>query len=79
MSNTLMVVESKEPIPWTQPEGLRFIPQMPIQGLGSAHPGGFNATFADGAVRFLPNSIAPGTLEALATRNGREVVDLSQF
>jgi len=78
-SNTLMVVESNEPIPWTQPGDLKFTPGTPIQGLGSGHPGGFNATFADGAVRFLPNSIAPGALEALATRNGNEVVNPSQF
>ena len=79
MSNTLLVVESNEPVSWTQPEGLAFTPQRPIEGLGGAHPGGFNAAFADGAVRFLPSSIAPSMLEALATRNGGEAVDLSEF
>jgi prepilin-type processing-associated H-X9-DG protein len=79
LSNTLMVVESREPIPWTQPHDREFSPHTPIQGIGSGHPDGFNAGFADGAVRFLPNTIEPGTLEALATRNGREAVDPSRF
>jgi prepilin-type processing-associated H-X9-DG protein len=79
LSNTLTVVESNEPIPWTQPGDIKFMPQTPIQGIGSDHPRGYNAAFADGAVRFLPTTIPPGTLEALATRNGHEVVDPSQF
>ena len=54
-----MVVESKAPIPWTQPSGLIYTPKTPIEGLGSAHPGGFNAAFADGSVKFLKNSTAP--------------------
>ena len=78
-SNTLMVVETKAPIPWTQPSGLTLTPKKPIEGLGSAHPGGFNAAMADGSVRFIKNSLPPSTLEALATRNGGEVVDPSQF
>jgi prepilin-type processing-associated H-X9-DG protein len=76
LSNTLMVVETKVATPWTQPSGLDFIPNSPIQGLGSGHAGGFNAAFADGAVRFLKDSIPARTLEALVTRNGHETVDV---
>jgi hypothetical protein len=72
--NTLMVVESKVPAPWTQPEGLKFTPETPIQGLGSAHAGGFDAAFADGSIKFIKNSIAPNMLDAMATRNGGEVI-----
>jgi len=79
MSNTLMVLDTKAPIPWTQPSGLVFTPNKPIEGLGSNHTGGFNAVFGDGSVRFIKNSIVPGTLEALATRNGREVLDHSSY
>jgi prepilin-type processing-associated H-X9-DG protein len=78
-SNTLMVLESKAPIPWTQPSGLALQANKPIEGLGSGHPGGFNALFADGSVRFIKNSTSPTTLEALATRNGGEVVTGDSF
>jgi prepilin-type N-terminal cleavage/methylation domain-containing protein/prepilin-type processing-associated H-X9-DG protein len=38
--------------------------------LGSAHPGGFNAVFADGSVRGLSYDIENYVLNALGTRNG---------
>src|SRR5262249_51384122 len=40
----------------------------------SLHPGGVNAAFADGSVRFISNHIALTTWRALATRSGDEVV-----
>ena len=43
--------------------------------LTSQHPGGVNALFADGSVRFLKASLDARTLSALCTRAGGEVVD----
>jgi prepilin-type processing-associated H-X9-DG protein len=45
----------------------------------SYHPGGVNTLFVDGSVRFITNSIPQMTWRALGTRNGGEVVDLSQY
>jgi prepilin-type N-terminal cleavage/methylation domain-containing protein/prepilin-type processing-associated H-X9-DG protein len=45
----------------------------------SYHSGGVNALFMDGSVRFVTNSIAQDTWRALGTRNGGEVVDLTQY
>ena len=78
-SNTLMVVESKAPVPWTQPSGLVYTPKSPIKGLGSAHPGGFNSALADGSVRFIKNSTGEDTIEALTTRAGGEVINASSY
>jgi prepilin-type processing-associated H-X9-DG protein len=76
-SNTLLVVEAKNPVPWTKPD------DIPVNGLtagvGSKHAGGFNALMADGAVRFLRMSINPDILQALATRAGGEVVPAEGF
>ena len=43
-------------------------------GYGSEHTGGANFSFADGSVRFISESIAMEDYLALASRDGREVV-----
>jgi prepilin-type N-terminal cleavage/methylation domain-containing protein/prepilin-type processing-associated H-X9-DG protein len=60
-----------------------YYPNIPNQfntscayGAGSAHPGGFNALFADGSCRFVPTSTNLAVLKALATIAGGEVVNL---
>ena len=42
--------------------------------MSSDHPGGVNALFVDGSVRFLTNTLPAETLTALATRDAGEVV-----
>ncbi|MBA4065635.1 MAG: prepilin-type cleavage/methylation domain-containing protein [Isosphaera sp.] len=44
--------------------------------LTSLHPGGVNALFGDGAVRFLPDATAPAALGRLAVRDDGQVVPL---
>jgi prepilin-type processing-associated H-X9-DG protein len=41
----------------------------------SFHPGGVNVLFCDGSVQFLSNGVDFKNLQAMATRNGGEVVD----
>ena len=82
-SNTIAIVEAKTGVPWTKPEELPFDPEkapaVPMFGAGSSHPGGLNAAFADGSVRFLGLSINAQTLRALITRNGGEIISLPSF
>ena len=42
----------------------------------SHHPGGVNASMADGSVRFFGNGIDPAVWHALGSRNGGDVVTL---
>jgi prepilin-type processing-associated H-X9-DG protein len=80
-SNTLMIIEAKEAVPWTKPESLPFDPKAAASrhGAGSPHAGGFNACFADGAVRFLKNTIDVKVFRALVTRNGGEAIGPEAF
>jgi prepilin-type processing-associated H-X9-DG protein len=77
-ANTLTVVETANPVPWSKPEDVSLASSAPALGMGSKHPGGFNASMADGSVRFIRSSpadpISPQVLKALVTRDGGERV-----
>jgi prepilin-type processing-associated H-X9-DG protein len=79
--NTIAVAEARVAVPWTRPDDLPFDPKSPapLLGAGSTHPGGFNALFADGSVRFLKATIDPATLRALITINGSEIIAPGKF
>jgi len=47
--------------------------------MGSLHPGGMNATFADGSVKFIKNSVNTTAWYGINTMAHGEVVDASSF
>ena len=81
--NTLLVVEARQPIPWTKPEDLSYDAALPADqpawraplGLGGFSAGGFQAAFVDGSVHFITDSVDGGVLRSLFTRQGGEVID----
>jgi prepilin-type processing-associated H-X9-DG protein len=73
-SNTILFAESSEPVEWTRPEGLSIDAPGSL-GLGSKHPGGFDAAFADGSIHFLTSKVSVQTLKALITKAGGEEVN----
>ncbi len=80
-SNTIMVVESKDAVLWSKPDDLKFDMEAKpsLYGAASPHPGGFNASFADGSVRFIKNSISLQVFKALITRASGEVVSSDSY
>ena len=80
-SNTILVVEAKEAVPWTKPADLTFdaAAAPSLHGAGSPHPGGFDAVFADGSVHFIKLTIDPTVFRALITRNRGEVINEGAF
>ena len=82
LSNTVSVVEADSPVLWTRPADLPFDggnPSQRVKGVGSKHPGGFNALMADGSVRFLKATVSPAVLRALVTRSGGEIINPTAF
>ncbi len=75
-SNTLLFVEAANAVPWSKPEDLSLASFDPLFGAGSKHPGGFNASMADGSIRFIKMSVAKQVFRALVTRNGGEVAEV---
>ena len=47
-TNTLMIVEAGEAVPWTKPEDLPYDPARPLPMLGGLFHNGFQAVMADG-------------------------------
>ena len=86
-SNTVAVIEARESVPWTKPSSdIPFEGDLNLQNgrnlipeLGGHFPGGFNAAFLDGSVRFIKETINPITLRAIISRDGGEVVSSDQF
>ncbi|MBC8352592.1 MAG: DUF1559 domain-containing protein [Planctomycetes bacterium] len=75
-SNTILVVEVNDDasVIWTKPEDFDYDPARPMVGLGSAHPGGFQVSLADGSVRFISNTIDRDTfLNLLMMADGNDV------
>lgn len=77
LSNTLMVVETSSgaAVPWTAPDDMEIDSTVPLDGLGGSHPGGFHVLMADGAIRFVANTVDRDVFRALLTRSGAEVVN----
>jgi prepilin-type processing-associated H-X9-DG protein len=72
-SNTIFFGEACSPVPWSAPVDIPFDTSQPHHGFGSQHPGGFNAAFVDGSVRFIKRTINPPILDSMLTRDGGEV------
>jgi hypothetical protein len=71
-SNTLLIVEATEAVPWTQPAELSFDRNRPSSLQGWRNPHSFLAALADGSVRGIDRTVSETTLRAAITRNGGE-------
>jgi hypothetical protein len=76
---TILLVEAANPVPWTKPSDLPYVPGEHLPKLGSIWRDGYHVLFADGQVRFLPYDTKVDVLHALITRNGKEALDLKQL
>jgi RNA polymerase sigma factor (sigma-70 family) len=73
-SNTIMMIEARDAVPWTRPADLDFDAKKPLPRLGGVFPEGFYFARADGSVSFCKQRFREPALKALITRNGGEVI-----
>jgi Protein of unknown function (DUF1559) len=77
LSNTLMIVEAEEAVPWYKPDVLAYDGKLPLPPLGANGADKFLAVMGDGSIKvFRPSKLGEKTLRALITINGGEVFEL---
>jgi hypothetical protein len=73
-SNTILIAEAGDPVPWSAPGDLHFDPNGPLPKLGGPSGGNFTVALGDGSTRYISRSISQTTLRAAITANGGEVL-----
>jgi hypothetical protein len=73
-SNTILIVDAAEAVPWTKPEDLPYDPARPLPALGHISPKLFRVALGDASVRTLYHNLNEQTLRAAITRNGGETL-----
>jgi hypothetical protein len=73
-SNTILIVEAGEPVPWTKPEDLAYDPNGPLPELRGLFKKGFRAGMGDGSMRWITKDMSEATLRAAITRNGGDTL-----
>jgi prepilin-type processing-associated H-X9-DG protein len=84
-SNTLAVVEVKEPFCWMDPTADIKLADLDKginqkdSKVGSSHPGGMNVALFDGSTRFIPETVDKKVLKALGMRNSGESIPFDKI
>jgi hypothetical protein len=72
-SNTILVIEAGEPVPWTKPEEIEYDPDQPLPPLRAPYKDLIRIGLGDGTRRYIyPWKMSEATLRAAITRNGNE-------
>jgi hypothetical protein len=71
MSDTILIAESANPIPWTKPEDIRYDPGQPLPKLGGAFfKNRLHLALLDAGVRTFRKNLDEATLRAAILRTG---------
>jgi hypothetical protein len=74
LSNTIMIAEAGEPVPWTKPEDLPYDDGKPLPKLGAMFDNGFHIAMADGSVRLVPKKFNERILRlAITCADGKPI------
>jgi hypothetical protein len=79
VSNTIIITEGGQAVPWTKPADLAYNADKPLPRLGGLFNGGFHIVTADGRVRFIQQRLGDMVLRSLITRNGGEPINWNEL
>jgi hypothetical protein len=78
-SNTLMVTEAAEAVPWSKPADMTYDPQQPLPKLGCLFGGDFHILWCDGSVSYVRKGFDEATLRLTITRNDGKPVNTEKL
>jgi hypothetical protein len=79
LSNTIMLVEGADPVPWAKPADLPHDPAKPLAKLGGQFADGFHVAMWRGEIRFFKKDFDKREMRNVITRAGGEVMDFSKL
>jgi hypothetical protein len=79
LSNTLLIVEAGEPVPWTKPADLFHDAKKPLPQLGGQFKGRIHFALADGSVHVGRRNFPEKTMRLLIVRNDGEPIVLQDL
>jgi len=79
-SNTILVVQAFDTVPWAKPQELNYSPTAPLPKLGSpGNSSGFMVLVADGSVRFVGNKVSDATLRKLIEKADGQTIGVEEW
>jgi hypothetical protein len=78
-SNTILIAEAANPVPWTKPEDLHFAPDEPLPELGGLFPNVFNVAMADGSVQAISKKSDPRMLRLAIMKDDGNPIDMNRL
>jgi hypothetical protein len=73
-SQSILVVEAAETVPWTKPDELPYGPTMPLPKLGGRFKNGFMVGMGDGSTRFVSYKVSESTMRAAITIADNDII-----
>ena len=74
-SNTILIVEAGDAVPWTKPQDLPYSPRKDLPKLGGLLADSINVAMCDGSVRGLPRRFNRAAFRLAITRNDGQPLD----
>jgi hypothetical protein len=74
LSDTILVIEAGEPVPWTKPEELPYDPDQPLPPLSAPFKDMIRLAMGFGGARHIRLPISEASLRAAITRNGNDTL-----
>jgi RNA polymerase sigma factor (sigma-70 family) len=78
-SNTLLIIEAGEPVPWTKPADLVYDAKKPLPSLGGLFKDRIHCVLADGSAHALKRDFKEQIMRWLILRNDGQVLDLNDL